>query len=71
MNLFKADTSIKRTQAPKKYLKWSFLLLPTCINSIPPLNMPVTGNEKDCLELPPTNFSIFTLKKRNLTKLFY
>ena len=25
------DTSIKRTQTPKKYLKWSFLLLPTCI----------------------------------------
>ena len=27
--------------------------------------MPDTGNAKDCLELPPTNFSIFTLK--NLT----
>ena len=25
--------------------------------------MPDTGNAKDCLELPPTNFSIFTLKK--------
>ena len=25
------DTSIKRTRTPKKYLKWSFLLLPTCI----------------------------------------
>ena len=24
--------------------------------------MPDTGNAKDCLELPPTNFSIFTLK---------
>ena len=24
--------------------------------------MPDTGNVKDCLELPPTNFSIFTLK---------
>ena len=23
--------------------------------------MPDTGNAKDCLELPPTNFSIFTL----------
>ena len=22
-----------------------------------------TGNAKDCLELPPTNFLIFTLKK--------
>ena len=30
--------------------------------SIPPPNMPVTGNAKDCLELPPTNFSMFTLK---------
>ena len=51
------DTSIKWTRTPKKYLKWSFLLLP-----IPPLNMPDTGNVKDCLELPPTNFSLFTLK---------
>ena len=25
------DTSIKRTRTPKKYLKWTFLLLPTCI----------------------------------------
>ena len=25
--------------------------------------MPDTGNAKDCLELPPTNFFIFTLKK--------
>ena len=25
------DTSIKRTRTPKKYLKWSFILLPTCI----------------------------------------
>ena len=24
--------------------------------------MPDTGNAKDCLELPPTNFSIFTFK---------
>ena len=24
--------------------------------------MPDIGNAKDCLELPPTNFSIFTLK---------
>ena len=29
---------------------------------MPPPNMPDTGNAKDCLELPPTNFSIFTLK---------
>ena len=33
----------------------------TC-DQIPPTNTPVTGNVKDCLELPPTNFSIFTLK---------
>ena len=25
------ETFIKRTRTPKKYLKWSFLLLPTCI----------------------------------------
>ena len=30
-NLYEADTSIKRTRTPKKYLKWSFLLLLTCI----------------------------------------
>ena len=30
-NLYKADTSIKRTRTLKKYLKWSFLLLTTCI----------------------------------------
>ena len=28
---FKRTPSIKRTQTPKKYMKWSFLLLPTCI----------------------------------------
>ena len=33
----------------------------TC-NQIPPPNIPDTRNAKDCLELPPTNFSIFTLK---------
>ena len=31
--------------------------------------MPDTTNAKDCLELPPTNFSIFTLKERDLTNL--
>ena len=31
--------------------------------------MPDTGNAKDCLELPPTNFSIFTLK--NVTWRIY
>ena len=25
------DTSIKQTETPEKYLKWSFLLLQTCI----------------------------------------
>ena len=33
----------------------------TC-NQIPPLKMPDTGNAKDCPKLPPTTFSIFTLK---------
>ena len=33
--------------------------------------MPDTGNAKDCLELSPTNFSIFTvIIKRDLTNLF-
>ena len=31
-------------------------------NQITPPTMPDTGNAKDCLELPPTTFSIFTLK---------
>ena len=61
------DTSIKRTQTPKKYLKWSFLLLPTCIKWTLEIKfhhptVPGTGNAKDCLKLPPTNFSIYTLK---------
>ena len=34
----------------------------TCNNKIPPPNTLDTGNAKDCLELPPTNFLIFTLK---------
>ena len=53
-------------RTPKKCLKESFLLLPTCIkrtrNQIPPPNMPDTGNAKDYFELPPTTFSVFTLK---------
>ena len=32
--------------------------------------MPDTGNAKDCLEFPPTTFSVFTIKKRDLTNLF-
>ena len=32
--------------------------------------MPDTGNAKDCLELPPTNFFDFYIKKRDLTNLF-
>ena len=58
------ETFIKRT--PKKYLKWTFLLLPTwnLITSVCLIqpNIPDTRNAKDCVELPPTNFSIFTLK---------
>ena len=42
------ETFIKRT--PKKSLKKSFLF------QIPLPNMPDTGNAKDYLELPPTNF---------------
>ena len=32
--------------------------------------MPDTGNVKDCLELPPTIFFDFYVKKRDLTNLF-
>ena len=35
-------------------------------NQIPPPNMPDTGNAKDCLELPPTNFFDFCIKNRDL-----
>ena len=53
-------------RTPKKYLKWTFLLLPTwnLITSVCLIqpNIPDTRNAKDCIELPPTNFSIFTLK---------
>ena len=35
-------------------------------NQIPPPNMPDTGNAKDCLELPPTNFFDFYIKNRDL-----
>ena len=62
------DTSIKWTRTPKKYLKWPFLLLPNCIKRTLVIefhhapNMPDSGSAKNCIELPPTNFSIFALK---------
>ena len=59
----KRTPTIKRTRTPKKYLKWSFLLLPTCIKRTPP-NMPDTGNAKDC------HPQIFQFLQRDLTNLF-
>ena len=57
------DTSIKRMQTPKKYLKWTFLLLPTCIKRtlVIKCHHP-TWQTPEMRRLPPTNVSIFTLK---------
>ena len=33
--------------------------------------MPDTGNAKDCLELSPTNFTIFTFTTKNVTSRTY
>ena len=45
-------------RTPKRYLKWSFLLLPTCIKRTL-RNMPDTRNKKDFY---PQIFRFFTLK---------
>ena len=50
---------MKRTRTPKKYLKWSFLLLPTCIKRTVVIKY---ARHWKCDRLPPTNFNTFTLK---------
>ena len=62
-NLYKADTSIKRTRTLKKYLKWSFLFLTTCIKRTLVIKSTTqNARRRKCERLPATNFSIFTLK---------
>ena len=59
------DTCIKWTRTPKKYLKRSFLSLPTCIKWTLVIKFhhptPDTGNVKDCLELPLKNVASYYL----------
>ena len=64
------ETSIKRTRTPKKYLKWSFLLFPTCIKRtlVIKYHHPTCTHRK-CERLPPTKFHFLTLK--NVTWLTY
>ena len=68
------DTSIKRTRTPKKYLKWSFLLLPTCIKGTlvikfhhPTCQTPEI--RKIASNCHPQIFD-FYIKKRDLMNLF-
>ena len=61
------DTSIKRMQTPEKYLKWSFLLLPTCIKwtLVIKFHHPTCQTpemRKIASNCRPQIFSIFTLK---------
>ena len=61
------ETFIKRTQTPKKYLKWSFLLLPTCIKR----TLVIKFHHPTC-QIPEMQ-KIATQKffeKRDLTNLF-
>ena len=58
---------IKRT--PKKYLKWSFLSLQTCIKRTI-VSITQHARHRKCERLPPTIFSIFTLKNVTWRTLF-
>ena len=59
----KRTPSIKRTRRPKKYLKWSFLLLPTCIKrTLVIKSITQHARRRKSERLPPSIFSIFTLK---------
>ena len=63
-NLYHADTSIKWTRTLREYLKWSFLLLSTCIKrTLVILNSTTQhARHRKCKWLPHTNVNIFTLK---------
>ena len=65
------DTSIKRTRTPKKYLKWSFLLLPTCIKRTLAIKFHhPTCQTPEMRKIATHKFFDFYIKKRELTNLF-
>ena len=68
------ETFIKRTQTPKKYLKWSFLLLPSCIRTLEiKLHQPTGARHQKCARLPriiTPKFFDFYIKKGDLTNFF-
>ena len=70
-NLYQADTSIKRTRTPKKYLKWSFLLFPTCIKRtlVIKFHHP-TSQTPEMRKIAIHKFFNFYFKKRDLKNLF-
>ena len=68
------ETFIKRTQTPKKYLKWSFLLLPTCIKRtlVIKFHQPTCQTpemQKIASNCHPQIFQ-FHIKKHDLANLF-
>ena len=58
----KQTPPFKQMWTPKKYLKWSFLLLPTCIKQTLVIKFHHPTWHQKYERLPPTNFSIFTFK---------
>ena len=67
----KRTPSIKQTRTPKKYLKWSFLMLPTCIKR----TLVIKFHHPTCQTLEMRKIAIhkffnFYIKKRDLTNLF-
>ena len=57
------ETFIKRTRTPKNYLKWSFLLLPTCIKRTLVFNFHhPTSQTPEMRKIATHKFFIFTLK---------
>ena len=65
------DTSIKRTRTPKKYLKWSFLLLPTRIKQTLIIKFHhSTCQTLEMQKIATHKFFDFYIKKRDLMNLF-
>ena len=66
-----SETCIKRTRTPKKYLKWSFLLLPTCIKRtlVIKFHHP-TCQTPEMQKIAIHKFFNFCINKRVLANLF-
>ena len=68
------ETFIKLTETPKQYLKWSFLLLSSCIRTLEiKLHQPTGARHQKCGRLPriiTPKFFDFYIKKRDLTNFF-